>query len=261
MKKKIALFCDYGLDDACATLYLFRNANKFEQIDILPIGGNMPFSVSFNNAKRLLHNVEELPNNIRLIDASEIKCPEECIPHIHGNDGMGDVIFSVKTPETATTPYSEWLKEVDDSYIFVSLGPCTLPLDALKKTGEHELLIMGGNISEPPNFMGYEFNHALDLNAFSECVKFNHFAATLDTCHNEKCDFYKIKLNGDGLFEKMVEGSVVLSRKRGEKGCYIYDLITVVFLIHPEKFSSEIKTDKDGNKINVLKYVSDETIL
>ena len=120
---------------------------------------------------------------------------------------------------------------------------------------------MGGNISEPPNFMGYEFNHALDLNAFSECVKFKHLTATLDTCHNEKCDFYKITLKGNGLFEKMVEGSVALSRKRGEAGCYIYDLITVVYLIHPEKFAFKIKLDKDGNKINVLEYVSDKPIL
>ncbi len=37
---RIIMFCDYGLDDAIATLHIFRHADMFGKIDVVPIGGN-----------------------------------------------------------------------------------------------------------------------------------------------------------------------------------------------------------------------------
>lgn len=252
---KLALLCDYGLDDALATLYLLKNADKFEQIDILPIAGNFPLKTSMKNAKRLLSYVEHLPPNIRLVETSAITQPEEFLPQIHGNDGIGDILAEGESFSGKVIDYYEWVETLDLAYTIVSLGPCTVTEDILNKTGERALLLMGGNISEKPNYGAFEFNHGMDVKAFSKCIKQEHRIATLDTCHCFLCDFNHINLEGDGLFERMVKRAVQLSNERGEKGCYIYDLITVSYLLHPEKFCKEVKMDAFGNTLNVLKYI------
>ncbi len=261
MKRKLALLCDYGLDDAAATLYLLKNAEKFQIIDIVAIGGNFPLLDAFENAKRLLYYAENIPQNVRLVDATSIKQPEEKLDYIHGKDGMGDVLPTHQEFDGKIINYNDWLNETDDEYTIVSLGPCTITLDILKKTAAKELLMMGGNIEEEPNYNGYEFNHGMDAEAFAECVKYSHKIATLDTCHHPLCDFYNIDIKKGDLFYKMVSRAVTLSKERKEKGCYVYDLIAVVYLTHPEKFDCEIKKDPYGNTLSVLKYIGTETIL
>lgn len=258
---KIALLCDYGLDDAVATLYLFKNAEKFEQIDILPIAGNFPLQVAMNNAKRILSNVESLPKNINLVDTSSVSQFEAFLPEIHGADGMGDFMPQEQDYVGQIMSYENWLNGVDEGYAILSLGPCTVTLDILKRRKVGALIMMGGNIAEPPNFDKYEFNHGMDPDSFAECVKFNHFVATLDTCHCAPCDFNLIDFKDDGLFGKAVKRYIELSNSRAEKGCYIYDLVAVAYLLQPEKFSSEFKTDPFGNRLNVLKYTSQNSII
>ena len=46
-KRSVAILCDYGVDDAIATLYLLENAKHFDKIDILAIGGNFPLEETF----------------------------------------------------------------------------------------------------------------------------------------------------------------------------------------------------------------------
>ncbi len=259
--KSLALFCDYGLDDAAATLYLLKNANKFKNIYILPVAGNVPLKTSHINALRLLTYVEEVPENVHIIDTSSVPQNEEYLPSIHGKDGIGDILPLEFDKTIEATPYDEWLKNVDDSFILASVGPCTVPLDVLSKKGQLELLIMGGNVNEKPNYKGYEFNHGMDVDAFAKCVKHPHFVGTLDTCHHPLCDFNLYESESNSLFDKVVKRGVQMSNERGEKGSFIYDLITVIFLIHPEKFIAEKLTDKDANELTVLKYIGEKFIL
>ncbi len=261
MMKKIALLCDYGLDDAIATLYLLKQAEEFENIDILPIAGNMPLEIAHSNAKRLLGNMESLPENVRIVDTSSVKQNGEAITEIHGNDGMGDILPPEVNYMGGVMKYEDWIKQADSSYTIVSLGPCTLTADIIKRIDGVSLVLMGGNISQPPNYKGYEFNHGMDTDAFAESVKHNHVIATLDTCHNEHCDFYKIKIKEGGLFADLVKRSAEMSRERKEETGYIYDLVAAVYLMHPEKFTTEIKTDPYGNTMNVLKYVDEKDLI
>ncbi len=259
--KNLALFCDYGLDDAAATLYLLKNADKFENIYILPIAGNVPLKTSHTNALRLLTYVESVPENVHIINTSSVSQNEEYLPSIHGKDGIGDILPLEFDKNIKVTPYNEWIDKVDSSFVLVSVGPCTVPLDVLNKKGELPLLIMGGNIAEPPNYKGYEFNHGMDVDAFAACVKYPHFAGTLDTCHNPLCDFNLYKSDTDTLFDRVVKRGVEMSNERGEKGSFIYDLITVIYLTNPEKFTAETLTDKDGNVLTVLKYIGEKFIM
>ncbi len=258
---KIALLCDYGLDDAIATLYLLKNAEKYEQIDILPVGGNFSLQMTMNNAKRILSQIEALPKNVTLVDTSSVPQNGDCLPNIHGADGMGDFLPQEPCYAEKIQSYDAWIDGVDESYVLVSLGPCTVTYDILKKCKVNSVIMMGGNISERPNFGAYEFNHGMDPVAFSECVKFNHSIATLDTCHCGPCDFNYITLKNDGLFERAVKRYVELSNERKEEGCYVYDLVAIIYLMHPERFSSECKEDAFGNRLNVLKYVSRDPIV
>ncbi len=260
-KKSLALLCDYGLDDAIATLYLLEYAGRFDRIDLVPIGGNFPLKSTFVNAKRILtHSGKEL-GNVRIVDTSSFPQPEEHIPNIHGNDGMGDVLPEEYSETVPVIAYSEWLNEVDPAYILVSLGPCTVTLDILKRCGNLPLVMMAGNISEPPNYNGYEFNHGLDVQAFAECVKYPHVAATLDTCHNPLCDLNLFEISQKGLLKLMLERYLEMSRERNEAVCSVYDLTAVVYLLHPEYFTTEKRTDKDGNEVTVLKYIFSEPIV
>ena len=258
-KRSLAILCDYGLDDMAATVYLLEHASSFNKIDILAIAGNFPLSVSALNAKRILNSYEKLPENVRLVDTSEIKQFGESIPDIHGSDGMGNVL----PPPPAdieerfkAMPYSEWLEGVDESYTVLSLGPCTVTRDILEKKGALPLVMMAGNIAETPNFKGYEFNHALDIQAFAYCVKYEHVTATLDSCHCPQCDFYLISPDANDMIKRIAQKAIELSRTRGETTCRIYDLVAAVYLIHPERYASEVLTDRDGNLVNTLKYIS-----
>ncbi len=251
--KKLALLCDYGLDDAVATAYLLDNADKFDVIDILPVGGNFPLDTSFNNAKRILSHYKHL-KNVRIVDTSCLPQPSESLPFIHGVDGMGDVLDDTVDFKADVLSYVDWIKTVGEEYIILSLGPCTVTADILRKVGKLPLVMMAGNISESPNFKGYEFNHALDLAAFAECVKYPHACATLDSCHHPMCDFYKMELSGESMFCRFARRSAELARKRGEKLCAVYDLVAAFYLLNPDKFKIEKLSDKDGNEVSVLRY-------
>ena len=51
---RIILFCDYGVDDAVATLHILSHADMFGAIDIAPIGGNVSVETAYRNAHTLL---------------------------------------------------------------------------------------------------------------------------------------------------------------------------------------------------------------
>ena len=51
---KLVVFADYGLDDACATVYVLENRERYEDVYIVPVGGNVEAARALTNAKKLL---------------------------------------------------------------------------------------------------------------------------------------------------------------------------------------------------------------
>ena len=258
---KIALLCDYGIDDAVATLYLLKYADRFEQIDILPVGGNFPLGEVMVNAKRLLTYAENSQKNIRIVDTSVIEQPCERLTDIHGEDGIGNFLPEEENYNGEIIGFNKWLQSIGEDYTIVSLGPCTVTLEILKAKKVANLIFMCGNIAEPPNYKNYEFNHGVNPEAFSECLKYPHYSVTLDTCHTKNCDFFLIENKENGWLSKAIERAKELSHERNEAFCAIYDLAAVVYLLEPDRFTSEILEDPFGNKINVLKYADKSYIL
>ena len=260
-KKNLALLCDYGLDDLIATLYLFEHADGFGRIDILPVAGNFPLAQAFVNAKRVVTYTDVLPEKVRIVDTSSVPQKGECIPEIHGRDGMGDVLPPEYEEKVPVVGYEEWLGEVDGSYVILSLGPCAVTADILRKKGALPLIMMAGNIAEPPNYNGREFNHGVDVAAFAQTVKYPHVSATLDTCHSPKCDLNRIEVPTEGILGRMLCRYREMSRERKEAVCSVYDLTAVIYLLFPERFVVEQRTDPDGNLVSVLRYIAEAPIL
>lgn len=252
MNKKFVLLCDYGMDDAVATAYLLDHRDETDSVDIVAIGGNSEVSVAYRNAQTLLASYEGSLDKVRLVDTRKVAQPWAKLPSIHGEDGLGDIL----TAKESTVPvidYNSWLNEDNAPFTLVSLGPCTITLEILKKKGAQELLIMAGCVAEKPNFNGYEFNHYLDIPAFSECVKYPHKIATLDTCRTPSFNYATKRFNGNTLWEKLTNRAIELAVARHADNCYIYDFITVNYLFNPRAFIVREIPDPDGNILSELK--------
>ncbi len=249
--KRYVLMCDYGLDDAVATVYFLNNRAPGSLVDIMPVGGNCDVTVSHRNAQTLLAHYDGDKTGVRIIDTRSVRQNGSSLPSIHGVDSMGDVL-EVKTSDLPVISYAEWLAESAPLYL-ISLGPCTLTLEILQKRVVDDLLIMGGNVGEVPNFNGYEFNHAMDIPAFNACVRYPHVAATLDTCRTPRFNYIDRVQPGNTLLERLINAAIRLAYARHPDNSYIYDFITLHYLFESETFTVVPTTDKDGNKINMLK--------
>lgn len=257
---KLILFCDYGLDDAAATVDALLHAEQdgYESVDLVAIGGNVPAEVALRNAGKLIAHLNFHLPRVTLVDTRELPQPCEFLKEIHGGDGMGDLFEDCSCP-VPVLPFSDWLSTLKEGeFILLSLGPMTLLPPVLKKRPK-KFLFMGGNIAETPNYLGYEFNHGVNRDAFRECVRSPHVAVTMDTCRHPLLNIQRREIVGEDLLSKIVRRSQQMSIHSGEKGCYLWDDIAVKFLRHPDWFAlSELK-DRDGNILNVAKYIHEKT--
>lgn len=252
---KLILCCDYGLDDAAAT----ADALKFARDDgyceavLVAIGGNVPPDVALANCKKLVaHLSYELPL-ITIVDTTAKRQPYEFLKKIHGNDGMGNMFEDVADGKSVA--FDEWLNTLSGEYDLLSLGPMTLVEEILKRGNCRKLVFMAGNIAQEPNFHGYEFNHALDREAFSRIVTYEHVAVTMDTCRVPLLNVQDSLPEEGSLVSRFVHRAREMTFVSGEKGCYLWDDIAVKVLRHPSWFVTEKRVDRDGNHVNVARYV------
>ncbi|MCL2796640.1 MAG: nucleoside hydrolase [Firmicutes bacterium] len=278
MKKQLIIFSDYGLDDACALAYLLEHADRFDGIDVVCIAGNAPAACSLSNAQKLVNSGQWTVDGGQLRgqgseargQGSRARCPHRAavrlvstndfpqnyarLPSIHGEDGMGDLF---PKPETIdAVPYAEWAKSLPESVIILSLGPCTVSLDVVKrlknlKASEH--IVMGGMVKAVPNHLGMEFNQALDPGSFNAQVKFPHVIATLDTCRAPQFNLAVWRGKSDSLLHRLVNRANELAEARHPDNSYIYDLITALYLIEPQIFEARAVTDPWGNRLRELR--------
>lgn len=254
--KRYILVCDYGLDDAAATVELFCRKAKEDRVDILPVGGNMPLEQTAKNARILLSHLGERARGVRLVDSSCLPQREERLTPIHGADGMGDCLEERPLTGVETLSLSRWEESLTGEEILISLGPLTVPAYLLKKHRFSRVLIMGGNVAEEPNFRGREFNHALDTAAFSACVSYPHEVATLDTCRHPFFNLVKsFPPTEDPLLKRLLERSLHYAALRQWDRWFVYDWVLIYALFHPEAFAVQERVDPDGNRLNVLEYL------
>lgn len=259
---KLVMFCDYGLDDAAATIDALSHSVKdgYEEVVLVAIGGNVPPSISLRNAIRLVSNCDFDYAPVTVVDTTGEEQPFEFLTVVHGGDGMGE-LFQDKPFHAKVLQFRNWLEGFSGEYNLLSLGPMTLVPDLLKKCTPKEFVFMGGNIAEEPNFQGYEFNHALDREAFSEAVAYPHVAITMDTCRNAFLNIQSEKIEGKSLLSRIVSRARDLTLMSGEKGCYLWDDIAVKYLRHPNWFRLRYGEDRDGNELSYAEYIHGDKYL
>lgn len=288
MYDKVIIFSDYGLDDAVAAAYLLKTC-KCKSIDIVAIAGNTTAENSLNNAVKLLHNSSKCEAKITLVDTTDEPQNYAHLPSIHGNDGMGDLFSDVEYPKD-TIKFDKWLASIDpDSKpTIVSLGPATLVVPLIKKLNlfkdknsnnslennidtnidnniniksKSNILMMGHNIDHEPNYMGEEFNFALDIENFEWCLKNTDcVVATLDTCRASTFNLAGKHALSDDLFAKLLNKSIHLATLRHSDNAYIYDYIAVRYLTTDE-FEIVDKLDKRGNNVRMLNVKQEVDLL
>jgi inosine-uridine nucleoside N-ribohydrolase len=101
----------------------------------------------------------------------------------------------------------------------------------------------------------------MDTAGFAFAVSHPHAVATLDTCHSPACNLNLQELPTEGLFARMMRRYQALSLGRGETVCSVYDMVAVVYLVYPERFTTEQCVDPDGNFLTMLRYISEKSIL
>lgn len=256
--EKLILFGDYGLDDAAATVSVFKHLSRFSRVWIVPIGGNVPVDISHRNCLTLLSHFPEVWEKVTLVDTRQIPQKGEYLAEIHGGDGMGDILEPAEaTPQVETVRFESWLETLDGSETVLSLGPMTL-VKPLMARHAHKLIIMGGCVESPPNFGEYEFNHALDPEAFAFCARFPHAAITLDTCRVGVLDMRRYEITGEDIHARILRADQRLSVTRQEEGCFVWDDVAACYLLYPDRFRLREQSDPHGNRLWNAEYISDE---
>lgn len=254
---RIIIYCDYGLDDAIASLHILEHSDMFEYIDIVPIGGNVPVITAYRNAHSLFAAADGLglvdKTKTRLIDTRAVPQPKANIPDIHGTDGIGDVLRH-KACDLAVVPITDFVHELKtkkqpERDCVLSLGPCTVPM--LVGYVPFCTVLMGGATHEPPNYGKYEFNEALDPDAFRTYAYSAAAVATLDTCHLGKFDFLGLAKNP--LAKMLTERCFELDKARDALPV-VYDLVAALAVTHPQDFDAVRVRRDDGAEYNELLF-------
>lgn len=244
-EKRLAVFSDYGLDDACATLYLLEHRENYERIDIVPIGGNVHALEALRNARKLLCAARDWGismEGLAIVDTTD-RYQKFCnLPSIHGRDGMGDILRDVNFSPVPEIKFDEWTQQIGEGYEILSLGPCTMVEHTLAESRalpSGRIFIMGGCVDEEPNFNGREFNDGVDHRAYLATIRRPHLIATLDTCRIPSFNLAGGRENRGKLLDKFVNRSIELATARHPENCYIYDYIAVYAMLNPDKFDVE----------------------
>lgn len=251
----LIIFADYGLDDAAATASVFRHLDRFSEIFILPIGGNVPVNVAYRNCFTLLSHFPESWEKVTVVDTRSMAQPGRYLAEIHGNDGMGDILMPAEpSPRVKLADFDAWAQSLKGTETVLSLGPMTL-VKPLMERHAHPLVIMGGCVETPPNYGAYEFNHALDPEAFSFCARFPHAAITLDTCRVDGLDMRRYEISGSDIHSRILRADQRLSVTRGEEGCFVWDDVAACYVLFPERFALREQTDPHGNRLFNAVYI------
>ena len=259
---KLVLFCDYGLDDAAATVdaLLHSQEDGYDAVVLVAIGGSVPPTISLRNAIRLVANCDFEHVPVTIVDTTAQEQPFEFLTGVHGGDGMGN-LFSDRPFHAKVLPFSEWLNGFSGEYRLLSLGPVTLTVELLKKCAPEQFVLMGGNISGEPNFHGYEFNHALDRQAFSEAVTYPHMAVTMDSCNSRFLKLQQERIGENSLLSRIVSRARELALMSGKRDCCLVGDIALKCLRHPNWFTIRYGEDQDGNGLCYAEYVHGEQYL
>ena len=250
-RKPLLIFCDPGIDDALALLWLL--IERFYYIrGIVAVADNTTADNAFLNLLKII--CISGSNHVPIYTSANISQNYHLLPNIHGNDSLGDlnlvsdneyieegVIQSGELNEAEIRCLSS-----DPSYNIISLGPLTVVAYYLKKAlyPPVEITIMGGLLKETGNYKGNEFNFGLDLIAAQDVLNYQDCLLKLVPLDLTRqfwlrqnfLETFKRPNKKVDYFRQFGEAYLDLTFKRGDAYAYPHDLTAAIALTCPDLF-------------------------
>jgi purine nucleosidase len=170
---RVIIDTDPGVDDALALLLAMRSPElKIEAIT--PVAGNVPLDLTLPNALRLVEIAGR--TDIRVSAGARAPLMRRLVTatYVHGENGLGGVVFPDPTTKPVVTPAAEIIREIVRQHpgevTLITLGPLTNIATALNSdpdlaTMVRGLVMMGGSLSGGNITPAAEFNVYVDPEA------------------------------------------------------------------------------------------------
>lgn len=171
-KTKVIIDCDPGIDDSLAIMLALKS-EEIEVIGITIVCGNSPVEMGFENAKKVLKQMNRMDVPIFVGESKPLRRDYVNALDTHGADGLGESFL----PEVAG--YEQEMGAVDflasalkrEKVSVIALGPMTNLATLIKKDVEAfdnigELVSMGGSFKSHGNCSPVaEYNYWCDPDA------------------------------------------------------------------------------------------------
>lgn len=252
--RKIIIDCDPGHDDAIAILIAYANSRQLKVLGITTVCGNQTIDKVTTNALKI---VDFLNWDIPVSKGADkpLKRVGEPQPLAHGESGMdGPTLPDVRHKLTGINAV-EWMKDTlikEEKVTLVCMGPLTnvgILLEKYPEVKKHieEIVIMGGSIYGGNIQVKSEFNIYHDPDGAK--IVFNS-KVPLTMAPIEVCEAGAFKLKDMEYFKDKGRASELVydllkfySKWSVEHHCDrtpIFDMTTIIYLLHPEYFTSRI---------------------
>ena len=268
-KRKIIIDCDPGIDDSLAIM-LALTSPEIEVLGITIVCGNSPVEMGFENAKKILKQMNRLDVPVYMGEPRPLKRDYVNALDTHGADGLGESFL----PEVPG--YQQEIGAVDflskalikEKVSVIALGPMTNLARLIQKAPEafdqiEELVSMGGSFKSHGNCSPVaEYNYWCDPDAA---------ALVYDTLHQNGKMIHMIGLDVTRkivLTPTLLEYICRLNKETGEFirkitkfyfdfhwewehiiGCVINDPLAVAYFLDPDicqGFDSYVQIETEG---------------
>ena len=268
-KRKIIIDCDPGIDDSLAIM-LALTSPEIEVLGITIVCGNSPVEMGFENAKKILKQMNRLDVPVYMGEPRPLKRDYVNALDTHGADGLGESFL----PEVPG--YQQEIGAVDflskalikEKVSVIALGPMTNLARLIQKTPAafdqiEELVSMGGSFKSHGNCSPVaEYNYWCDPDAA---------ALVYDTLHQNGKMIHMIGLDVTRkivLTPTLLEYICRLNKETGEFirkitkfyfdfhwewehiiGCVINDPLAVAYFLDPDicqGFDSYVQIETEG---------------
>ena len=268
-KRKIIIDCDPGIDDSLAIM-LALTSPEIEVLGITIVCGNSPVEMGFENAKKILKQMNRLDVPVYMGEPRPLKRDYVNALDTHGADGLGESFL----PEVPG--YQQEIGAVDflskalikEKVSVIALGPMTNLARLIQKAPAafdqiEELVSMGGSFKSHGNCSPVaEYNYWCDPDAA---------ALVYDTIHQNGKMIHMIGLDVTRkivLTPTLLEYICRLNKETGEFirkitkfyfdfhwewehiiGCVINDPLAVAYFLNPDicqGFDSYVQIETEG---------------
>ena len=268
-KRKVIIDCDPGIDDSLAIMLALKSP-EIEVVGITVVCGNSPVEMGFENAKKILKQMNRLDVPVFIGESTPLKRDYVNALDTHGEDGLGES-FLPEVPgyhqdQSAVDFLSDILKKEQISVI--ALAPMTNLAALIKKdpvafANIEELVSMGGTFKSHGNCSPVaEYNYWCDPDAA---------ALVYDTMHELGKTIHMVGLDVTRkivLTPTLLEYICRLDKETGEFirkitkfyfdfhwewehiiGCVINDPLAVAYFLNPsicQGFDSYVQIETEG---------------